>query len=42
VTFVCYPGMPHGFLSFGWLGSGTKAAFAQIKQTLQPFSVIHR
>jgi acetyl esterase len=40
VTFVCYPGMPHGFLSFGWLGSGTKAAFAQIKQTLQPFSVI--
>jgi acetyl esterase len=40
VISVCYPGMPHGFISFGWLGSGTKAAFAQIKQTLQPFSVI--
>ncbi len=35
VTFVCYPGMPHGFLSFGWLGSGTKAAFAQIKWLIE-------
>jgi acetyl esterase len=42
VTFVCYPGMPHGFLSFGWLASGTKAAFAQIKQALEPFSVSQR
>jgi acetyl esterase len=35
VLFVCYRGMVHGFISFGWLGSRTKAAFAQIKQTLQ-------
>ena len=39
VDFVCYPGMPHGFITFGWLGSKTGAAFAKIKQTLQQFSV---
>ena len=38
VTYACYPGMVHGFISFGWLGSETKSAFSQIKQSLQPFS----
>ena len=38
VTQVCYPGMSHGFLSFGWLGSATPAAFAQIRHSLARFS----
>jgi len=37
VTDICYPGMPHGFISFGWLASQMNPAFAQIKQTLQRF-----
>jgi acetyl esterase len=37
VTEVCYPGMPHGFLSFGWLASATPAAFAQIRNSLAQF-----
>jgi acetyl esterase len=37
VISVCYPGMPHGFLGLGWLGSQTGVAFAQMKQTLQQF-----
>ena len=38
-TYVCYPGMVHGFVSFGWLGSQTKAAFDQIHQSIQRVSV---
>ncbi|MGD0878261.1 MAG: alpha/beta hydrolase [Anaerolineales bacterium] len=38
VIYVCYPGMVHGFISFGSLANGTELAYAEIKQTLQGFS----
>jgi acetyl esterase/lipase len=38
VTEVCYSGMCHGFLSFGWLGSATPAAYRQIQRALAQFS----
>jgi len=38
VSYFCYPGMVHGFISFGWLGTQTSAAFARIRQTLQRFA----
>ncbi|MGB8214056.1 MAG: alpha/beta hydrolase [Anaerolineales bacterium] len=42
VTCTCYPGMPHGFITFGSLANGTEPAFLQIKQALQAFSSISR
>lgn len=38
VTEVSYPGMAHGFLSFGWLATATPAAYSQIQRTLARFS----
>jgi hypothetical protein len=38
VELACYEGMCHGFLSFGFLGSKTKAAFKQIKDSLGSIS----
>lgn len=40
VTEVCYPGMAHGFLSFGWLATATPVAFSQIQQTLARFAAV--
>jgi acetyl esterase len=37
VIYACYPGMVHGFISFGSLANGTEPAFAKIKQALQRF-----
>jgi len=35
VVYACYPGMVHGFFSFGRLANQLEPAFARIKQTLQ-------
>jgi acetyl esterase len=42
VTYVCYPRMVHGFMSFGRLANASNPAFAQIKQSLQVFSTVSR
>ena len=39
VIYACYPGMLHGFFSFGSLANQLEPAFGLIQKTLQRFSM---